>query len=82
MWVTKVVWIWQQRCLGLVQVCLLYTNVVLLLSFDYAHTAYFFLVAEAMIDTGVHMGFPRHIAKVLYTYLRHGYFNIPTRDYC
>lgn len=27
-------------------------------------TAYFFLVAEAMIDTGVHMGFSRAVATV------------------
>lgn len=27
--------------------------------------AYFFLVAEAMIDAGVHMGFPRHVATRL-----------------
>jgi pyrroline-5-carboxylate reductase len=27
-------------------------------------SAYFFLVAEAMIDTGVHMGFSRAVATV------------------
>lgn len=27
--------------------------------------AYFFLVAEAMVDAGVHMGFPRHVATRL-----------------
>ncbi len=29
--------------------------------------AYFFLVLEAMIDAGVHIGFPRHIAEMLVT---------------
>lgn len=29
--------------------------------------AYFFLILEAMIDAGVHIGFPRHIAETLVT---------------
>jgi pyrroline-5-carboxylate reductase len=41
--------------------------------------AYFFLVAEAMIDTGVHMGFSRAVATVrtlsfLFLYLPIVYF--------
>ena len=70
----KMHWTWQRPCrdLDLVETALSFSRRSIhdpaTLSTNSCRmtypTAYFFLVAEAMIDTGVHMGFSRPVATV------------------